>query len=74
VRSKISEALSGTLLCDIICAEALLQPIAEQPTKVRVIQTNSILRCLVLRSVHPNCYPRKLNYVSFLFKDAEIAE
>jgi hypothetical protein len=26
VRSKISEALSGTLLCDIICAEAPLQP------------------------------------------------
>jgi hypothetical protein len=26
VRSKISEASSGTLLCDIICAEAPLQP------------------------------------------------
>jgi hypothetical protein len=49
VRSKISEASSGTLLCDIICAEAPLQPCrtatqsagkyaphAGQPRKARV--------------------------------------
>jgi hypothetical protein len=66
VRSKISEALSGTLLCDIICAEAPLQPcrtdtqstgkiyaLAGQPLKARVKTT-------AYKTVTKKCHRSKL--------------
>jgi hypothetical protein len=84
VRSKISEASSGTLLCDIICAEAPLQPCrtatqsagkyvpAGQSHKARANTT--AYEMMTKNVIIPKLPLRKKKCVALLFKCAEIIE